>query len=1073
MNHKLTLFFLLIFIHPVLSQNGLIKFIENKGQFPEEVNFYSDIPGGRIFFLDDGITYTFYDSRELAARHEVYHRSSAGRTESMPAMDNIRMHAVQMKFGAKATFNSIEGIGELEEVVSYFYGNDPSKWATECTVFESIQYNSIFQGIDLVFYSEKNQLKYDLILHNGANARDIEFLYQGQERISAHQGNIYVKTSLNEITENKPYAYSIDKKGNKKSLECNYKLTGNRLSFDLPKNPSGEEKIVIDPLLIFSTYSGSTADNWGFTAAFDQDGNLYSGGIVFGTGFPATFGQFNGGAIDVGVLKYDSTGSSLIFAAYIGGSGSESPHSLIVNDNNELIILGTTGSTNFPVSADAYQPTFGGGQLFQENGLTYSNGSDIFITKLNRRGTEIEGSTYIGGSANDGIGRFGSPLVNNYGDQYRGDINVDTDKDIYVASNSSSVDFPIQGGFQTTFGGGTNDAVVFKLNAALTELEWSTFLGGIGFDAAYSVKFDSTETVYIAGGTTSSDYPTTVGSIQETQPGNVDGFVAKISQDGQTLLKSTYMGTDRYNQIYFLDLDTADNVYVLGQTQGPYPFDADVYHVPNSGQFIQKISNDLDSIYLSTTFGSGTGSPEISPTAFLVNECGNIYVSGWGSPQQNFSPPSGTTADLPVTEDAIQKTTDGSDFYLMVLERDFRSLLHATFFGGRGPVSEHVDGGTSRFDKRGIVYHAVCADCGNQGGSAFPSTPGAYSETNNAGNCNNAAFKFDLSSLLARLETNTPQFDRPGIQIGCRPFEVAFINRTVGGIEYFWNFGNGQASSSKVLDTVLVTYPDPGEYDVTLIAIDQNTCKAIDRATTKIFVFEGDFNLSDDVTLCQGDQTQLTASGGNSYVWRNNGIIIGTTASINVVPDETTYYSINAFDGNGCEFRDSIMVTVIPDVNLSFDYDVSPGCDFTMGIRLINNSIGSEEYIWDFGNGVTSTEFAPEISLADTGNIQVTLRVPEDNEGCTPPLIRTIQSSELFIPNIFTPNVDGINETFQIISNYNVDIKIFNRWGRPVFSAKNYQNDWTAGEVGSGVYYYELTFKDGGDVCNGWVQVLK
>ena len=500
--------------------------------------------------------------------------------------------------------------------------------------------------------------------------------------------------------------------------------------------------------------------------------------------------------------------------------------------------------------------------------MDYSTITDrnLFITKLNAAGTDIAASTYLGGSLNDGISSVNSPLVNNYGDQYRGDVNVDEDGNIYVASNTSSSDFPINEAFQETYGGGSNDGVVFKLNQNTTQLLWSSYIGGLGQDAAYSIKFDTTGTIFIAGGTLSLDFPTTTGAILETKPGNVDGFISKIKSSGDSLLSSTFIGTADYNQVYFLDLDTGNNVYVLGQTNGAYAFDSTVYNVPNSGQFIHKISNELDSILLTTVWGTGSGIPDISPTAFLVNECGNIYVSGWGSPQLNFFPPSGNTTGLPVTDDAFQSTTDGSDFYLMVLERNFKSLLTATYFGGTGPVSEHVDGGTSRFDKRGIVYHAVCADCG-AGNSSYPATPGAYSEVNNASNCNNAAFKFDLSSLLARLETNTTSFDRPGITNGCKPFEVAFINRTVGGIQYFWDFGNGQTSSNTVLDTVVVTYEDIGTYPVTLTAIDQNTCKAIDRATTSIFVFEGSFTVSEDATICEGEQIRLESSGGDSYTW--------------------------------------------------------------------------------------------------------------------------------------------------------------------------------------------------------------
>jgi hypothetical protein len=1070
---RIRLFFLLLIPSLSIAQQGNIKFIENRGQFTEEVRFFADIPGGRLFFQNDQITYSFYDARVLADRHREQHDNFHTRRTDQSISD-IPMHAVNVRFGEKSQRTGITGEGLLAENTSYFYGSDPESWGVNCRTFEKITYPDVFPNIDLTFYSTDGLLKYDLILKKGADYRDISMIYEGQERILLQNENVYIQTSLNEITENKPYAYSRgDASARKRVIDCRYRLDGNTLSFVLDRDPVPGEVLVIDPLLIFSTYSGSLADNWGFTAAFDNAGNLYSGGIVFGVGFPATFGSFSGGQIDVGILKYDSTGSRLIYAAYIGGSGADTPHSLIVNDRNELIILGTTSSLDFPVSSKAYQDTFGGGVIFSENNMNYNNGSDIFITKLNSIGNFILGSTYVGGSLNDGVSRLSSPLVNNYGDQYRGDVNVDPEGSIYVASNTSSFDFPLVGGFQSNFSAGGTDGVVFKMNEDLSSMEWGSFIGGTGQDAAYSIKFDSLGAVFIAGGTNSQDFPTTTGSIMENASGGIDGFVSKISNDGQDLTASTYIGTPAYNQIYFLDLDTGNNVYVLGQTRGIYPFDNDVYHVPNSGQFIHKISNQLDSVYLTTVFGTGNQQPDISPTACLVNECGNIYVSGWGSPQGNFFPPSGGTTGLPVTIDAFQKTTDGSDFYLMVLERNFKSLLSATFFGGTGPVSEHVDGGTSRFDKRGIVYHAVCADCSNGGGSAFPSTPGAYSETNNAANCNNAAFKFDLSSLLARLETNTPDFTHPGITIGCKPFEVAFINRSVGGIRYFWDFGNGLTSENTVLDTVIVTYPEVGTYPVTLTAVDQNTCKAIDIATTSISVFEGDFSVSNDVTICQGEETELTASGGNRYTWIANDEIVGLGSSVRVSPEETTEYIVDIFDPNGCEYIDTVTVNVIPAVVLDFDIIAVPGCEESTLIRVVNNSEGTEDFEWDFGEGRISDRFEPEIVFSDTGKFTIEIRTPGNNSGCSPPIRKTIHLQEFFVPNVFTPNEDGWNQVFKIRTGFSIDLVILNRWGRQVFSQNDYQNTWTAEDVAPGVYYYEIRFRDSEATCNGWVQVIK
>jgi hypothetical protein len=139
---------------------------------------------------------------------------------------------------------------------------------------------------------------------------------------------------------------------------------------------------------------------------------------------------------------------------------------------------------------------------------------------------------------------------------------------------------------------------------------------------------------------------------------------------------------------------------------------------------------------------------------------------------------------MPVTNYALQKTTSGSDFYFIVLTSDSSELLYATFLGGNQSRT-HVDGGTRRFDKSGIVYHAVCSGCQafnatNSSSSDFPTTPEAWSRTNNSGNCNNAAFKFDLSSLRARLQTNSVAFDIPGLDQICYPDTIRFQNFSTG-----------------------------------------------------------------------------------------------------------------------------------------------------------------------------------------------------------------------------------------------------------------------------------------------------
>ena len=400
-------------------------------------------------------------------------------------------------------------------------------------------------------------------------------------------------------------------------------------------------------------------------------------------------------------------------------------------------------------------------------------GSDLVITRLRADGAALVGSTYLGGTGNDGqlplnpnLSPFNPApqLAHNYGDPFRGDILVDAADNVYVASNTTSTDFPMAGGFSSAYHGGTSDGVVCRLTPALTALTWSSYLGGGGADAAYSLQIEPVSgDVYVAGGTLSPDFPVTAGAYRSVRPGNVDGFVARIAASGTRLLRATYVGTAGYDQAYFLQLGTDGGVYLLGQTLGAFPVSPGRFHTANGTQFIQKLDANLGQSEFSTTFGSTTpanrGLVNLDPTAFLVDRCDRVYVCGWGGqvnePGYTYLDANGTTDGLPTTPDAAQPGTDGSDFYLAQFSAGLRDLTYGTFYGNPDPNSEgeHVDGGTSRFDPRGIVYQAVCS-CFSPTG--FPIPPGAnsYSLTNNGNNgltlgCNNAAFVLNFQPSIA------------------------------------------------------------------------------------------------------------------------------------------------------------------------------------------------------------------------------------------------------------------------------------------------------------------------------------
>lgn len=749
------------------APDKLLQFIENKNQWDPSVSFMAPIPGGKLYLQPQALLFSFIDTEAIGHQHT---KGSA----SKPAATSVKAHAYSVNFlGASPGKGQIQGRRAATTLRNYFLGNDPARWASGVRAFEEAYYQNLYPGIGMRLYENRQQLKYEFLVAPNTDPNAIRMQYKGATQIQLVHGALHIKTSINEVTEQKPFAYQMIG-GRQVEVACNFKLQEDIVTFDLPQGYDPSQPLIIDPVLSFSTYSGSTADNWGFTATYDQEGNMYSGGIVVDQGFPVTVGaydlSFNGtrGGFefwDVGILKYKTTASgpaSLLYATYIGGNLTEAPSSLVINSNNELLILGTTSSANFPTTTGAQDQSFNGGQQNTNpiGGVTYGQGSDLFISRLSPTGDRLQASTFLGGSQNEGL--LNQVLDQNYGDKFRADVLTDADNNVYIVSSTQSADFPIVGGFQRSFGQGGSDALVAKLSPGL-RLMWSSYLGGSGQDAAYSIQLDSRKNIFICGGTTSSNLPSTSGAYQTTIQGRTDGFVASISNDGQVLQKLSYLGTSAPDQAYFVQLDEADNIYLLGQTLGNYPVSPDVYSNANGRQFIHKLSNDLSTSLFSTVFGAlnatSTGRANISPTAFLVDNCSRIYVCGWGggvnSSDIYFN---GTVNNMPITPDAFQKTTDGQDFYLMLLGPDASRLEYATYFGGSQPSGmsgEHVDGGTSRFDKRGYVYQAVCAACGQAGSSSgFPTTPGAWSQNNNGITgtdirCNNAAFKFDMGILKA------------------------------------------------------------------------------------------------------------------------------------------------------------------------------------------------------------------------------------------------------------------------------------------------------------------------------------
>jgi gliding motility-associated-like protein len=918
-----------------------IPLIENKGQWPTSVIASAEVEGGRWFLEKNGMTVHQMDLSLVSAAH-------GGKTPQA-GTPRIRGHVYKVAFSGSSGAKWVRKYEPRQAYYNYFLGNDPAQWGSECQSFSKITLGEVYPNIDMLVSAEATFLKYDFHVRPGGDASRIVLNYSGQDDIKIENGRLKIRTSVGEVWEQQPIAWQIIRR-EKRYVKCSYVLHDNQVHYEFPEGYDKSHTLIIDPELVFSTYSGSFSDNFGFTATYDGEGYLYSGSSAFGQGYPTTVGAYQtvwGGGdgsfglagTDIAVSKYALDGTSMIWSTFLGGANDELPHSLICNADNELLMYGTTSSPNYPVSPGAYDTTFNGGTGFAPQGVgtDYVNGSDIVITRLNWAGSALVGSTFLGGSSNDGV-NTATVLKFNYADEFRGEIDLRDDGAVVIASCTYSANFPIVSGFQNIIGGALDGCVVV-MNDDLTSIIWSTFIGGTNDDSAYSAAFDSDDDVYVCGGTKSTNFPTTPQALSTSAPGGTaDGWIARIAANGQSLLQSTYFGSASYDQLYFIETTSLDDVYVYGQslaTGNTWVINA-AWSQPNSGMVVSKVNPLLNAIEWSTVFGSGDGEPNLSPAAFTVDICGQIYLSGWGGSTNTSS--NAQTDDvfgMLVTPGAFQSTTNGSDFYLLVLEDDASGVEYASYYGG-GISAEHVDGGTSRFDRAGVIYQSVCAGCGSN--DDFPIFPAnAHSPTNNSNNCNNGVFKFDF-----QLPITVANFTAP--PLGCVNAPIPFTQTSTFAQSFLWNFGDGTTSQSA---NPVHVYDETGTYIVTLIVTHPGTCNETDTLSQSITIGESQNFELEDVQVCGDGQVSVGAlipGPGYTFQWiPEDYLSSGTIPNPIFTAGESTDYILLAAHG-GCV--DTLFQSVdVVQISLSASEDVVL-CDGETATLLATFTPANAEITW-------------------------------------------------------------------------------------------------------------------------------
>lgn len=946
MRYLLNIFLLISFLS--FGQHDRVCLVPNRGQWDEAINYRINLVGGEMYVEDQGFTYKFDNRGELYGHHHD--------EKDHQAENSYRYHAIKTTFlGSNPTSNKIEE-QPSDFYYNYFIDQDPSKWKANVHPFSKISYQNLYDGIDFVMEGALSSLKYSFVIQANVDPNQIQYQIKGSNKNYLDQeGNLHLKHNFGEIIESKPIAWNVDDKGNKKEVKVRFKLKNDVLSYEFPAGYNATEILVIDPNITFSSYTGSTSDNWGNTATPDPNANLFAAGIVFGSGYPTTAGAFdssfnhttndNYNNFDVAVSKFNASGTSFLYSTYLGGSnGNEIPLSIVSDNLGNLFVLGTTSSSSFPTAGSPYQSGFNGGLMVTLNQiLDFNAGTDIFISKINATGTSLLASTFLGGADNDGynLGNQSADdgdLAQNYGDNFRGEIILDNNGNVIIASSTQSPDFPTVGAYQSSFGG-NQDAVFAKLSSDLSSLSWSSYYGGAGVEAGYSVQVNAANELYASGGTLSSNLSFSSGN-STTNNGATDGYILRFAANTMSFLNGTYVGTSAYDQTYFVQLDDDGFVYVYGQTKGNMTITPGLYGTATAGQFVRKYSPNLNTIVWTTKIGGPSGNNhQLSPTAFLVSDCKEIYIAGWGGSILNTN-----ISNFPVSSDAFMSSIPGGDgFYIAVLKPDAVALEYATFMGG--PSDDHVDGGTSRFDKAGRIYHAVCSACGGNN-NGFVSTPGVIGPSNNSNNCNLAAFKFELNSIEAVVTD-------PNYTI-CIPDPIQFFSNSVNGEVFVWDFGDGNTSNQMNPTHI---YENEGVYTVKLTVYDSLFCKVPDSTSFQVEVGSFAPGFIDPVpTICQNIPQDISAGGGIYYSWFPTQYFSDPTISNPAVTlDATTELSVIIGDVCGSDTF-NVVVNVFPDqISVSDDQSICIGGSVPIGVT------GSVSQIWTPNTNINNNTLAQVI----------------------------------------------------------------------------------------------------------------
>lgn len=627
----------------------------NEGQADSSAKYLARGSGYSMYLTEAGVVFALRSGEGSALTDKP---RAAGLTNKLSI---LRMKLL----GANKT-PKMSSERELPTRVNYFSGSDPSKWRTNVATFGQVRYREVYPGVDWVVYGNQQELEYDFIVAPGSNPKKIRFRVEGTRRYEIDaQGNLLLHTQDGILKQKRPVAYQIIN-GIRHEVEVEYRIVGREVRFQLGRY-NKQATLVIDPVLVYSTYLGRNRAQYIYGMTLDSVGKLYICGATESAFTNITAGAFQTNYLghtgfdgthygDSFVGKLNTTGTAFEYLTYLAGNHYDNAWAITVDGEGAAYVTGTTWSKNFPLQNPIQSEP---GDPDGDPGTPER--TDAFVTKLNATGTALLYSTRLGGEGFD----------------HGYDIKIDGTGSAYVVGTTEATDFPTTNSFQPTNKGGY-DVFVARLNAAGSSLVFSTYMGGKSDDGGYGLVLDSTNAIYTSGWTASTNYPVTNAVQAMYGGGDHDAFVTKISATGTNLVYSTYMGGKLDDYAAYSFVDSSGGLYICGNTTSTnFPTTNALQRLlggtgnsVNSDGFLAKLTPGGNALEFSTFLG---GINTDTAQDVRLDATGNIIVTGKAG-----------SVDFAPYANYGSINSGGGDGFVAKLNTNGSVLLNFAYLGGTG-----------------------------------------------------------------------------------------------------------------------------------------------------------------------------------------------------------------------------------------------------------------------------------------------------------------------------------------------------------------------------------------------------